>query len=246
MRVLYGEWIKMRRTISLWLVLLAPILFSLFMVWYFLGRPVTANLPIIIYEAFYQVWAAMVVPIGAGLLPGLMTQQEALAGDFRGLLGSITSRRSLYLYKLVMLTLLTAASTALAVVTLIFGLNFVGIPIPLLPFISGAVIVELATIPLLALHLWIGFAWGLGPSIGVGGAGMLFGALSFTTLGDHYWQYIPWGWTSKFSMVPGTYYFYQLITPVSKVALLATTFLFAVVMGGLLWFDQWEGRENPD
>jgi ABC-2 type transport system permease protein len=96
------------------------------------------------------------------------------------------------------------------------------------------------------LHLWIGFACGLGPSLGVGGAGLLFGALSFTTLGNVYWQYIPWGWTARFSIIPGAYHFYQLVPPVAKVVLLAATFLFVVVMGGILWFDQWEGRELPD
>lgn len=246
MRILYGEWIKLRRTLCLWLVIFAPLLYSLFMVWYFSGRSVTESLPMAIYEGFYQVWAAIVVPLGAGLLIGLMTQQEGLAGSFQGLLGSRTPRKSLYLGKLAMAILLTTVSTALAVLTLVLGLKLAGIPISSSPFIGAAVIVELTTIPLLALHLWIGFAWGFGPSVGVGGAGMLLGALSFTTLGNSYWQYIPWGWAARFSMIPGAHFYYQLIPPVSKVVFLSTAFLFVVVIGGLLWFDQWEGRKIPD
>ena len=114
-----------------------------------------------------------------------------------------------------MLVLLTTLSTGLAVGTLVIGVKYgLGIPLALHPFIFGGIIVGLAAIPLAVFHLWISLAFGMGPSIGVGGIGLLLGALSLTSLGDSYWQYLPWGWTARFAMVPGACYYYGIIPKV--------------------------------
>ena len=83
-RVLRAEWIKLRRSPLPWLVLLTPILYSIFIIWYFSGRTISDQLQISIYDAYFQVWAAIVVPLGAGLLPGLMSYQKPKLAVFRG------------------------------------------------------------------------------------------------------------------------------------------------------------------
>ena len=254
MKILRSEWLKLKRTPTIWLVLLAPLLYSMFMVWYVSGRTVTDELQVFVFQAFYEVWAALVIPIGAGLLAGLVSQQEAVAGNFQGLPGSKSSRTSLFLGKLLILILLSTISTIIAAATLIIGLvHIIHIPISISVFVAGSVVAAIGTIPLLALHLWIGFAWGMGSTIGVGGAGLLLGGLMATSLGDTYWQYVPWGWPVRLVMVPGVCLFPQVDLGASfflqsfiKGAIPASAFLFVVVIGGLLWFDQWEGRKVPE
>lgn len=253
MKLLRSEWLKLKRTPTIWLVLLVPLVYSTFMIWYVSGRAATNGLNIFIFQAFFEVWAALVIPVGAGLLSGLMGQQEANAGNFHGLLSSKISRASLYTGKLLMLILLSALSTILATATLIIGLVYVAhIPISIPVFVAGAMIAIVTTIPLLALHLWIGLAWGMGSTIGIGGAGLLLGSLMATNLGDSYWQYIPWAWPVRLVMIPGFRLFPQKVEPRFFVqyfitgALPAGVFLSLVVIGGLLWFDKWEGRKISD
>ena len=87
-RILYAEWLKLRRTPTLWLVFSAPVIYGVLMVWYFSGRGTAEQVQISIYEGFWQVWGAVVVPLGTGLVTSLMSHQEAQAGSFQGLLGS--------------------------------------------------------------------------------------------------------------------------------------------------------------
>ncbi|NLA59233.1 MAG: lantibiotic immunity ABC transporter MutG family permease subunit [Firmicutes bacterium] len=247
MRILYVEWLKLRRTPILWLAFLAPVLYGSFMVWYFSGRGAAEQVQVSIYEGFYQVWAAVVVPLGAGLLTGLMSHQEAQAGSIRGLLGSRASRVRLYTGKIMVLVLLTTLSTGLGVGTLVISVKYgLGIPLALRPFIFGGMVVELTTIPLAVFHLWISLALGMGPSIGVGCIGLLLGALSLTSLGDSYWQYLPWGWAARFAMVPGTDYYYGIIPRSQSALAIAAAFLVTTTVGGLIWFERWEGRRVYD
>lgn len=44
-------------------------------------------------------------------------------------------------------------------------------------FLTAAVLVILGTLPLLALHLWISFAWGMGASVGISMGGLLMAAI---------------------------------------------------------------------
>ena len=83
----------------------------------------------------------------------------------------------------------------------------------------------------------------MGPSIGLGGIGLLLGALSLTSLGDSYWQYLPWGWTARFAMVPGACYYYDIIPTVQPALSIAGVFLLITTAGGFIWFEHWEGRK---
>ena len=71
----------------------------------------------------------------------------------------------------------------------------------------------------------------MGPSIGVGSIGLMLGALSLTSLGDRYWQYLPWGWIARFAMLPGACYYYEVILRFSLLSL-AVAFLVINTAGG--------------
>ncbi len=54
-------------------------------------------------------------------------------------------------------------------------------------FLSAAGLVVIGTLPLLAIHLWVSFAWGMGASIGISIGGILMAAiLGLTSVGEKY------------------------------------------------------------
>ncbi|SHK57084.1 lantibiotic immunity ABC transporter MutG family permease subunit [Paramaledivibacter caminithermalis] len=258
MNIFISEWIKIKRTPILWLTFLIPVIFAALMIWYFSLRTITINTQILIFQAFFDVWTALIIPLGVGLISGLMIHQEELAGSFNGFLGSKLLRRDLYLGKLTMLILLTSASTLFAVLTLLVGLSFIlNIHISWTIFIIAAIMAMIGTLPLLAFHLWISFACGMGASIGIGGGGILVAALMATSLGNKIWQYVPWAWPVRLTELAGVYLLnlhgmknpLEIISSVFiveqaiKGLIPAAVFFVSLLAGGLIWFERWEGRK---
>lgn len=146
-----------------------------------------------------------VIPLSIGILSGLIVHYEELAGNFNGLLSSKVSRYRLYWSKFLLSVLIMTASTLIAAIVFVVGLDvFLDVPIAWPIFIAASILAILGTIPLLALHLWAGFIWGMGASIGISIGGFLMAALMGTTnLGDKIWQFIPWAWPVRLAILPG-------------------------------------------
>lgn len=258
--VLSVEWLKTRRTPVRWLTFVIPVALAALLVWYFSLKAMTPDPRLMMYQAFFEIWTALVIPMGVGLLAGIMSHQEELAGSFNGLLGSGLSRTSIYLGKLIMLMLLSLASTLLATFILATGINYgLNIPVSWPFFILGALMAEVGTLPLLALHLWLSLAWGMGASLGVGGGGLLIAALmGATNLGNTVWQFIPWAWPVRLAMLPGIcllswaelpppllssgYVWHETL----KGVIPALIVFIVLTVVGLLWFNNWEGRKVYD
>lgn len=258
MKILLSEWIKTKRTPTRWLTFLVPIIFSLFVIWYISIRPMTPDIPIFLFEIFFMVWTVIIIPLGAGLISGLMIHQEELAGSFTGFLGTKLPRRDLYLGKFIMLIFLAAVSIIIGVLTLILGISFIPNMSMFWPiFIIATLMAIIGVIPLLAFHLWISFAWGMGASIGIGGGGLLIAAITATGLGDKIWYFIPWAWPVRLSMLPGAYLLYKsdmnfppeiissgiIIKQAINGLIPAAIFLVIMLVGGIIWFKRWEGRK---
>lgn len=258
MKMLISEWLKTKRTPIRWLTFFTPVLFAGFIIWYFSLKTITIDTQILIFEAFFEVWTALVIPLGAGLLSGIMIHQEELAGNFNGFLGSKLPRRDLYLGKLAMLILLTLVSTLISTLVLVSGLSFISnIPIFWPIFVVAAIMAMIGTLPLLAFHLWISLAWGMGASIGIGGGGILIAALMATSLGNKIWQFVPWAWPVKLSMLTGAFLLYKpdmkfpheiissgIVIKQIINGLIPTAIFFAITLvGGIIWFNRWEGRK---
>lgn len=261
MRIIISEWVKTKRTPVRWLAFFTPVIFAAFIVWYFSLRVITKDIQVSIFQAFFEVWTALVIPLDTGLISGIMIHQEELAGGFNGFIGSKLPRRDLYLGKLTMLILLTSTSTLLAVLALLVGSSFVlNIRISWPIFIIAAIMAMIGTLPLLAFHLWISFAWGMGASIAIGGGGALIAALMATSLGNNIWQYVPWAWPVHFTGVAGTYLLYLhgmksppetiysgfIVDQAIKGLVPAAVFFASMLAGGLIWFKRWEGRKISD
>lgn len=258
MKILSSEWIKTKRTPIRWLIFLVPVIFAALLIGYYSIRAISADIQISIFQVFFEVWTAMVIPLGAGLISGLMIHQEELAGSFNGFLGCKLPRHDLYLGKFAILALSSTGSILIATLSLVVGFSVIlKISIAWPIFIAAAIMAIIGTIPLLAFHLWISFAWGMGASIGIGGAGLLIAALMGTTLGDKVWQFVPWAWPIRLSMLPGAYLLYKpgmdyppevissgFVINQAIIGFVPAAVFFAVMLfGGLVWFKRWEGRK---
>jgi len=259
MNLFMCEWLKTRRTPLRWTVFLSPLIFSALILWYFSLRKTTLPVQIAIFEAFFEVWPALVIPAGAGLVSGLMVHQEGLAGNFGRLLGAGRPRRDLYLGKLAMLVFLVFTSTLLAVLALAAGIWFLFRETIAWPvFLGAAFMMMIGTLPLLAFHLWISFARGMGASIGIGGGGLLMASLMATSLGQTIWPFVPWAWPVRFAGLAGACGFDWpggefppqgagfVAEQAAKGLVSAAIFFLVMLTGGLHWFGRWEGRKMPE
>ncbi|MGA9174105.1 MAG: lantibiotic immunity ABC transporter MutG family permease subunit [Thermoactinomyces sp.] len=259
LRILASDWLKTKRSPGRRMIFIIPVLTAVLFIWYFSKLPLSHDLQFKIYQAFFEFWTALVIPVGAGVLAGVLVQQEEFAGSFIGLLGSPYPRTSHYLGKLLILILQTSVSSLLAVLILLGGLKlFFGIDVSWKLFLLAVIMAEAGTLPLLALHLWIGMALGFGVTVGIGGGGVLLAALvGATSLGNTIWQYVPWAWPVRLSLSPGLFFpgidFPASMTPLTLFwhqtlkAVVPSTMLFVfLVAGGCIWFNKWEGRKIQD
>ena len=124
-------------------------------------------------------------------------------------------------------------------------------------FVAGAALAVIGALPLLALHLWISFAWGMGASVGISFGGLLMAAiLGLTGLGSGLWPFIPWTWPVKLGMLAGTYFLKDagslsqteitsgLIKTASTGLGAAAAGLILFLIGGMIWFNIWDGRKS--
>ncbi|UOF91270.1 lantibiotic immunity ABC transporter MutG family permease subunit [Fodinisporobacter ferrooxydans] len=255
MRLFAAEWMKTKRTPIRWLAWLPPLIFAALFTWYVSRQTITIDRQISIFQAFFEVWTAVVIPFGIGVVSGIMIHQEELAGSFGGLLGSKRPRRDLYMGKFAVLLLVTLASTMLATILFVAGLaGIAAIHISWPIFIAAALLAMAGTLPLLAFHLWISFAKGMGASIGIGGVGVLIAALMATNLGNTIWQFVPWAWPVRLTGLAGAY-LPGIKIPSQMIAsgfvinqgmkglVLAAICFVLLLVGGLAWFNTWEGRK---
>jgi lantibiotic transport system permease protein len=259
LRILKSEWLKTKRSPGRWMIFIIPVLTAMIFIWYFSKLTLSNDIQVKIYQSFFEFWTALVIPVSTGVLAGLIVQQEEFAGNFIALLGSPFSRTSHYLGKLVILILQTIVSSMSAVFSLLCGLKlFLEIDVPYSHFLLAVLTTEAGLLPLLALHLWIGMAYGFGAAIGLGSGGVILAALvGATSLGNKIWPFVPWAWPVRLSLMPGhffpgmdlptsitslTFFWHQTLMSVVLSALL---FVF-LVTGGCIWFNKWEGRKIPD
>lgn len=248
MRVLASEWLKTKRTAIRWLTFFMPAIVALCIIFYLkLRSDITTEF---VYEAFFTIWTSVVIPVGVGLLSGFLVHEEELAGNFHRLLNVGVTRMKLYLGKFFVLTLCLFVCTFITTTILCFGMEL------LLPlggnfalFLTASLLAVIGTLPLLAIHLWISFLWGMGASIGVGMCGILMSTLiGATRLGDKIWMFFPWSWSVKMSMFPIIYTSTSdtIISKASSQFLIETalsvTSLVLLLLVGIAWFYRWEGR----
>jgi ABC-2 type transport system permease protein len=178
-----------------------PVIVALCMLGYLAIRPETTQA--FAFEGFFAVWAGIVIPISVGVLAGFIVHEEEVAGNFAGFLGAGVPRYQLYIGKYLLLVSCMTMCTLMATSALCIGMNL------LLPagadmkiFLSAALWMSVSALPLLALHLWVSFAWGLGASIGISFGGLLMAVIFGTTdIGKDCRQFVPRTWPVKLGLL---------------------------------------------
>jgi len=239
-----------------------PLVYAALIIGYFALRGIDKNTQISFFQGFFEVWTVCVIPLSIGILSGLIVHYEELAGNFNGLLSIKVARYRLYWSKFLLSVLIMTASTLIAAIMFVVGLDvFLDVPIAWPIFIAASILAILGTIPLLALHLWAGFIWGMGASIGISIGGFLMAALmGATNLGDKIWQFIPWAWPVRLAILPGAYLQFTedmqfppevissgFVLNHLAMGLVASSLCFVTALiGGIIWFNRWEGRKSYD
>ena len=252
-RTISSDWLKTKRTSIRLIVIIVPIFYPLFMLWYFTKHSAQNQ----IYDAFFMV-ISVAMPIMASLLCGLIGTQEENAGNFNTVLGSTNRRTTNYISKLILLLLMTVTSVLFSTIVLLTGMKWLlhveNIQVGL--FLLGALFVILGSLILYIIHLFLSFAFGMGASIALGGAGFLIAAIfGGTVVGDTTWQFIPWTWAARLSQLPEVFIRdFQLPSGLNPSVFFAEQFckgISAVIIGtvivliaSIVWFSRWEGRKS--
>ncbi|AKP48761.1 lantibiotic immunity ABC transporter MutG family permease subunit [Bacillus smithii] len=254
LNVLSSEWLKTRRTTIRLIVFVTPIIYPIFMLWYFSRYNDPSFWQVKIYGGFFEVLSVS-LPIIISLLTGLIAYQEEKSGSFMNVLTGPVSRAKFYFGKLSLLIFAAIADIFLATFLMLLGMRYIlnieNVHYDL--FLQGALLSLVGSLILFSLHLLISFAFGMGASIAIGGGGFLVSAIiGATVVGDNIWQYIPWAWTVRLSQVPmllmlkvkhafgmelSDLYFQELM----KGIIPASICFILVTLLGLVWFNRWEG-----
>lgn len=245
--LLAAEVLKTRRTALAWLIWLAPLTIVPSLLWYVPRATYPYQTLRRGVEIFFEGWDTLVIPFGAALAAVLCVIQEEQAGGFNSLLGAPRPRPVLYLGKLLLLCAFSSLSTLLAALGMGLGL-VLGLQVDPMAalgvFLPAALLSLLGLLPLLAGYLWLGFASGKGASLALGSLGVFLAALiGATHLGDVIWPFVPWAWASRLA-VAGLSLEPAASAP-GELVFGGTLALFAFVslsLGGMAWFDHWEGR----
>ncbi len=196
---LQSEWLKYRRTFVPWLVVLAPLGLSLFS-WlpHLLGNwGATWYHKLVIIGNW---WPVLWVPFGSALLAALAAWTDTRPGTWRALRTRPLAPATLYAAKLLVLAGQALLSTlVLLAATLIMGkLALWQEPVPWAPLLWALLLPWVASLPVLALQLWVATAGGFGASFALGIIGFLAGIWGAEQAA---WVYVPWAWSIR-STIP--------------------------------------------
>lgn len=258
--IISSEWMKTKRTMVRWITFFLPLFIAGCIIGYITLRGAGKDFQMTTFQIFFETWTIFIIPIGVSILAGYVVHQEELAGSFSGFLSVRFSRTKLYLGKYLPICITIMISTFLATIVFCIGITFIFPELSniWLFFLIAAMLAVIGTLPIIAIHLWLSFAWGTGASIGVGICGLLMaGLFGGTGLGNSTWQFIPWALPVRLAknLSPYLKFSPDMITPPPLVSsgwavnqlfvgiTSAGVCLTIVLLGGIIWFSKWEGRK---
>lgn len=246
LRLIIGDFKKLRRSSIVWIHVVVPILIGMLFVWYYSSSALNDISKI---EYFMQV-LSIGFPLIIGIVCAMVVEQEASAGNFQELLMSI-NKLVCFFSKLCMLVFMAAASLITAVGILVISLEFFLHKNPLSVTFYGKItlILLFCQIFLYLLHLLCSFKFGTGASVGLGISESLIAALLLTGFGDKTWKWIPCSWGGRacdYYISLNTYkggsgaYMQEFQNTLLVFTVITLTFLLI----SFLWFNHFEGRKE--
>lgn len=236
LRGMGAEFLKLRRSMTLWLTVLFPLLCMLAFGWYLATthRMTWDNL-----QETFLIWLVFWSAGGTALQAALAANMDGQ--NWRALLARpVEPGMQLGAKYLTLLVLLLLHALWFSVLILITGLLLHAEGEILWGSLLGAPLATtLFVMPMLLLYTWLATAKGFGWTIGLGGIGMLVGTLLGTTsMGDAVWMYVPWAWPFRFPMMAHALStnWPQLLFPVVATVVLTVTVLWVSIR----WFRRRE------
>ena len=233
-RALSAEALKLKRTPALLLALGVPVALCLLMLVAFTLSDSNRGLDgprkwAALIGIATNLWTPLILPLGLAVLASLTVGLEWTENQWKHLLSLPVPRPILYLAKLLSLSGLVLLGS----VVLVLGLAGVGWtltefgPIPWNSLLELAVRSFLASLPLLALQVWLSSRFrSFALAMGFGLAGIIAGEVASNS--SFYWRFVPWTYPSM-SFNPAL---------VTQVVGLGTFFLILVLIVGLLDFSR--------
>ena len=260
-KLILSEWLKTKRIALRWIIFLLPFLMSGCIIGYIVLHGRGDHFEADNFKTFFEVWAIFIMPIVISIFTGQIVYEEELAGSFNGFLSERFRRYRLYLGKFFIVSILSAITLILGTVIFCTGMAifFPGTVHTEIFFIAGVLLLLLGVLPLIAIHLWISFLYGIGSSIGMGIIGLLMAAMiGGSELGNNIWQFIPWALPIRLVKAVGPYLEFsadmvkppQLIssgwatTQILSGMISVIIYLIIILICSIVWFGSWEGRKH--
>ncbi|NMF00171.1 ABC transporter permease [Aneurinibacillus aneurinilyticus] len=209
-REIGSEWIKYKRSAVPWIIALVPLgICGIIMMYGRGGRGASWTLTQL-FDKVGAIWYGALLCFFWGLLPALAAQLEAGSGRWSLLRCRGVRPGRLYISKLLVIVMHTAISTLLLIMLLIISAKLLGVtdsPHLWAGTLAAIAAGWLASLPLLAISLWLAEAFGWPIATGFGFTGIIIAAvIGATSLGNEIWMLLPWTWPVRFS-----YTVYQLV-----------------------------------
>jgi hypothetical protein len=211
LRVLHAELLKMKRTVALKMVVLAPALVVLLIFFAVFEAPFSTlnfngirNKWTVLASLTLRAWAILMMPLYITLEAALVAGLDHSENQWKSLLARPVPRWMLYLAKLVVIVAMTVLSTLVILCGILIDGFVLGVvqsevvfvsPVPLGEiFQDGANIMGLAFLALAIQH-WVSLRWrSFSVSIGTGIVAVVIGffAVAAGQLSGGWIQYFPW------------------------------------------------------
>lgn len=239
---------KQKNSLFLFLSIFIPISFSIFLSFYFNLRADTFNSHLA-YLMFFQA-ITLSTPLIISIFCGMLITQERNAGGFKNLLGLKARKETQLFSKVIFIILSYAVSLTLATFLYMLLITFwVGYEVSTFSYLLNIANFIICVIFQCFLYSILSYKLGGGMTSVFGLAGLMITALSFTSLGDRVWYYLPWAWQHRVSLFIYDKYSesgnLSMYTDTKEFFVGAVSVIFistAMILIFKFWGKRWEGN----
>lgn len=261
-KILRVEWIKTKRTMLREVLILSPVIFSLYAFWQVSKRPLDDEIiknVFLIRSLFFKFFLSLLVSFISSYIIGY----EDIYGN-NVYINNRTSKIYFCLGKILSSFIYMVWILMVMDLIYIFSLKFLYINFPYKILYFSSIMALLGILPVIVLHVFVTFKWGMGISGALGLVGTLLSAIVTAGLGSKIWFLFPWAIPSMLNLycivfldnIKVTEELTELLTQYSPFqiylssslnGIIASIVYFVIFLSiGLYWFKRWEGRSCCD